>query len=109
MQNKLITYSLIFILIIPLFGLNFLIGLLGNILLLIVLVPLLILIIGFLGLNSLKSTINLCESCGSTIIGNKVNCPYCDYQSIKNIQKDDDDLSSDASNKIIEVKAEEIN
>ena len=108
MQNKLITYSLIFILIIPLFGLNFLIGLLGNILLLIVLVPILILIVGFLGLNYFKSTINLCESCGSTIIGNNGNCPYCDYKSIKNLQKDDD-LSSDASNKIIEVKAEEIN
>ena len=108
MQNKLITYSLIFILIIPLFGLNFLIGLLGNILLLIVLIPALILIVGFLGLNSFKSSINLCESCGSTIIGNNGNCPYCDYKSIKNIQKEDD-LSSDASNKIIEVKAEEIN
>ena len=108
MQNKLITYSLIFILIIPLFGLNFLIGLLGNILLLIFLVPLLILILGFLGLNSFKSSINLCESCGSTIIGNNDNCPYCNYKSIKNIEKDDD-LSSDASNKIIEVKAEEIN
>ena len=108
MQNKLISYSLIFILIIPLFGLNFLVGLLGNILLLVVLVPILLLIIGFLGLNSLKSTINLCESCGSTIIGNNGNCPYCGYKPIKNIQKDDD-LSSDASNKTIEVKAEEIN
>ena len=108
MHNKLIPYSLIFILILPLFGFNFLIGLLGNILLLIVLIPLLIFIVGFLGLNSLKSSINLCENCGSTIIGNNVSCPYCDYKSIKNIQKDDD-LSSDASNKIIEVKAEEIN
>ena len=108
MQNKLITYSLILIFIIPLFGLNFLIGLLGNILLLVVLVPLLILIIGFLGLNSLKSTINICGNCGSTIIGNNDNCPYCDYKTIKNKQKEDD-LSSDASNKIIEVKAEEIN
>ena len=108
MQNKLVTYSLIFILIIPLFGLNFFIGLIGNILLLIVLVPLLILTIGFLGLNSFKSSINLCENCGSTIIGNNGNCPYCDYKPIKNIQKEDD-LSSDASNKIIEVKAEEIN
>ncbi len=107
MQNKLIPYSLILILIIPLFGLNFLIGFLGNILLLVILVPLLVLIIGFLGLNSLKSTINLCENCGSTIIGNNGNCPYCDYKSKKNIQTDD--LSSDASNKIIEVKAEEIN
>ena len=104
MQNKLINYSLIFILIIPLFGLNFLIGLIGNILLLIILVPLLILFLGFLGLNSLKSTINLCENCGATIIGNNDNCPYCDYKSIKN-----GDLLSDASNEIIEVKAEEIN
>jgi len=108
MQNKLIPYSLIFILIIPLFGLNFLIGLLGNILLLIILVPLLILILGFLGLNSFKSSINLCENCGSTFIGNNGNCPSCDFKSMKDIQKDDN-LSSDASNKIIEVKAEEIN
>ena len=108
MQNKLITYSLIFILIIPLFGLNFLIGLLGNILLLVVLVPLLILIIGFLGLNSLKSTINVCENCGSTIIGNNGNCPYCNNNIIKKTQKDDN-FSTDASNKIIEIKAEEIN
>ena len=108
MQNKLIPYSLIFILIIPLFGFNFLIGLLGNILLLIILVPLLILILGFLGLNSFKSSINLCENCGSTFIGKNANCPYCDYKSINDI-KEDDDLSSDASNKIIEVKAEEIN
>ena len=108
MQNKLITYSLIFILIIPLFGLNFLIGLLGNILLLIVLVPLLLLILGFLGLNSFKSSINLCENCGSTFIEKNGICPYCDFKSITNIQTDDN-LSSDASNKIIEVKAEEIN
>ena len=104
MQNKLIPYSLVFILIVPLFGLNFLLGLLGNILLLIILVPLLVLIIGFLGLNSLKSTIKLCERCGSTVIGNDGNCPYCDNKSIKN-----DEISFDASNKIIEVKAEEIN
>ena len=108
MQNKLIPYSLIFILIIPLFGLNFLIGLLGNILLLIFLVPLLILILGFLFLNTFKSSINSCENCGTTFIGNNGNCPYCDFKSIENIQKDDD-LSSDASNKTIEVKAEEIN
>ena len=108
MQNKLIPYSLIFILIIPLFGLNFLIGLIGNILLLIFLVPLLILVIGFLGLNSFKSNINLCENCGSTIIGNNGNCPYCNNNFIKKTQKDDN-FSTDASNKIIEIKAEEIN
>ena len=106
MQNKLIPYSLIFILILPLFGFNFLIGLLGNILLLIILVPLLILGLGILGLNSFKSNFILCESCGSAIIDNNDVCPYCNYDSIKNIEIDD--LSSDASNKIIEIKAEEI-
>ena len=108
MQNKLIPYSLIFILIIPLFGINFLMSLLGNIFLLILLVPLLILILGFLGLNSFKSNLSSCENCGLTFIGNTGNCPYCGFKSINNIQKDDD-LSSDASNKTIEVKAEEIN
>ena len=108
MKNKLIPYSLIVILIIPIFGFHFLIGLLGNILLLIVLVPLLILGLGLLGFNSLKTNITLCENCGSTFIGNNGNCPNCDYESVKNI-KIDDDLSSDASNKIIEIKAEEIN
>ena len=108
MQNKLIPYSLIFILIIPLFGLNFLIGLLGNILLLIVLVPILIIILGFLGINSFKSSINLCENCGSTFIGNNDNCPNCDFKFKRDIQKDDN-ISFDASNKTIEVKAEEIN
>jgi len=108
MQNKLIPYSLIFILIIPLFGINFLIGLLGNILLLILLVPLLILGLGLLGLNLFKSNIKLCESCGSTIIGNSGNCPYCGYELIKNIDKYNDS-SSKASDKVIEIKAEEIN
>ena len=103
MQNKLIPYSLIFILIIPLFGFNFIISFLGNILLLVILIPLLILGIGLLGLNSFKSNINLCENCGSAIIGNSDNCPYCNYDSSEN-----DYASSDASNKIIEIKAEEI-
>ena len=107
MQNKLIPYSLIFILIIPLFGINFFIGLLGNIFLLIILVPLLIIILGLLGLNSFKSNLSSCENCGLTFIGNNGNCPYCDYKSLNNIQKDD--LSSDASSKTIEVQAEEIN
>ena len=104
MQNKLIPYSLIIILIIPLFGFNFIIGFLGNILLLIVLIPLLIIGIGLLGFNSFKSSINICENCGSTIIGNNINCPYCNYDS----QENEYSSSTDASNKIIEIKAEEI-
>ena len=74
MPNKLIPYTLIFVLIIPLFGFNFLIGLLGNILLLIFLIPLLILGIGLLGLNFFKSNIKICENCGSTIMLKNDDC-----------------------------------
>ena len=108
MQNKLIPYSFIFILLVPLFGINFFIGLLGNILLLILLVPLLLLGLGLLGLNLFKSNIKVCENCGTTILGNNSNCPYCDYGSIKNIENENE-LSSEASKKVIEIKAEEIN
>ena len=108
MQNKLIPYSLIFILMIPLFGFNFLIGFLGNILLLIILIPLLLLGIGFLSINKFKSNINLCESCGTAVIGDNVNCPFCGYKMIKEIEKESN-FSSDASKKTIEIKAEEIN
>tara|TARA_Y100001978_G_C23596363_1_gene386442 strand:- start:412 stop:738 length:327 start_codon:yes stop_codon:yes gene_type:complete len=108
MQNKLIPYSLIFILIIPLFGFNFLLSLFGNILLLIILVPLLLLGLSLLSLNSFKSNIRLCENCGSTIIGNNGNCPYCGYELKKNIEKDEG-LYTDASKKTIEIEAEEIN
>ena len=108
MQNKLIPYSLIFILIIPLFGFKFLIGLFGNILLLILLIPLLLIGLGLLSFSTFNSNIQVCDNCGSTFIGNNSNCPYCDYGSTKN-GEDNKDLSSDASNKVIEIKAEEIN
>ena len=108
MQNKLIPYSLIFILIIPLFGFKFLIGLFGNILLLILLIPLLLIGLGLLSFSTFNSNIQVCDNCGSTFIGNKSNCPYCGSQSITDNQSDKDNLS-EASNKIIEIEAEEIN
>ena len=108
MQNKLIPYSLIFILIIPFFGINFLLSLIGNILLLIILIPLLLLGLGLIGLNLFKSNINTCESCGSAILGNRGECPYCGYEQMKDIEKDKN-FTSDASNKTIEIKAEEVN
>ena len=107
MENKLITFSIIFILIIPLFGLKFLIGVIGNILLLIILVPTLLLVIGFLGLNSFKSSIKVCDNCGSAILGNNDNCPYCGYEQMRSSGIVDDN-TTDASSKTIEIKAEEI-
>tara|TARA_B100000212_G_scaffold272364_1_gene211786 strand:+ start:474 stop:800 length:327 start_codon:yes stop_codon:yes gene_type:complete len=108
MQNRLIPYSLIFIIIIPLFGFKFLIGLFGNLLLLILLIPVLLIGLGLLSFSSLKSNIQVCDNCGSTFIGNNINCPYCGSQPITDNQLDKDNLS-DASNKIIEIEAEEIN
>ena len=108
MQNKLIPYSLIFILIIPFFGFNFLISLLGNILLLIFLVPLLLIGLALLGFNLFKSNINICENCGSANLGSNSNCPYCGYELLNNLEKNDN-LSTDASKKTIEIQAEEIN
>ena len=48
-NKNLVTYSLITILVIPIFGINFLISFLGNILLLLFLIPLLILLLLFIG------------------------------------------------------------
>jgi len=107
MQNKLIPYSLIFILIIPLFGFKFLIGLFGNILLLILLIPLLLIGLGLLSFSSFKSNIQICDNCGSTFIDNDSSCPYCGSQPLTDNQLKKDNLS-DASNKIIEIEAEEI-
>ena len=108
MQNKLIPYSLIFIIVIPLFGFKFLIGLFGNILLLILLIPLLFIGLGVLSFSSFNSNIKVCGNCGSTFIGTNSNCPYCGSESITDNQLDKDNLS-EASNEIIEIEAEEIN
>ena len=64
-NKNLITYSLIMLVVIPIFGLNFFISFLGNILLLLFLIPLLLVILVFIGFNSYKSKINTCNSCGA--------------------------------------------
>ncbi len=106
MQKNLFIYLIISLIIIPLFGFNFLISLLGNILILLFLIPLLFLIILFLGINSLKSSIQKCDNCGSTLIGNNDSCIYCG-SNLDN-SKNNDNLEIKASEKTIEVKAEEI-
>ena len=68
-NKNLLTYSLIILVIIPIFGFNFLISFLGNLLLLAFLIPLLLLLLVFIGFNSYKSRINTCSSCGALSIG----------------------------------------
>ena len=104
MNKSFFTYSLIFLIVIPIFGFNFLISFLGNILLLIFLVPLLIFLIAFLGLNSLNSQVKTCSECGSINLGVNNTCMNCgaDFgsENLKNFKS--------PSETTIEVKAEEI-
>ena len=102
MNKSLFTYLLIFLLVIPIFGFNFLLNFLGNILLLIFLVPLLIFLITLISFNSLKSKVNSCDQCGSISLGKIDTCINCGADlGDKNFKK--------PSEITIEVKAEEIN
>ncbi len=105
-NKNLITYSLIILIVIPIFGINFFINFLSNILLLLVLIPLLLVILVFLGFNSYKSKINTCYSCGSISIGLSENCMNCgaNLENISNINQFD----KKPSESTIEVKAEEV-
>ena len=76
-NKNLLTYSLIALIIIPIFGINFFISFLGNILLLLFLIPLLLVILVFIGFNSYKSKINTCENCGVISLGLSKTCMNC--------------------------------
>jgi len=105
-NRTLLTYSLITLIIIPIFGINFLLSFLGNILLLVFLIPLLLLLIVFIGLNSYKSKINICSNCGTISLGSNENCINCG-ENIKVITKVNQ-LDKKPSESTIEIKAEEI-
>ena len=107
MNKNLVIYSSIFLLVIPFFGLNLILHLLGNIFLLILLVPILILLIAFVGYNSLKSKVNVCNQCGNISVGQGNTCVNCgsnfDVTASNNFEN-----SNKPSETTIEVKAEEI-
>ena len=108
MNKSLVTYSLIFLIIIPLFGFNFLISFIGNILLLIFLIPLLIILVAFISFNSFKSKIKTCDKCGLISIGNTNTCQNCGANlDDTNIKKSKN--IKNPSETTIEVKAEEVN
>ncbi len=100
-NKNLLTYSLILLIIIPIFGINFLISFLGNILILIFLIPLLLLLLVFIGFNSYKSKINTCSKCGAISLGLNENCISCGEVLERKIVKK-------PFESIIDVKAEEI-
>ena len=106
-NKKLISYSLIFLVIVPIFGLNFFINFIGNILILLILLPLLILIVALISFNSLKSKVKTCNECGAISIGFSSNCNNCgSVLEVNNINSNE--IISDPSERTIEVKAEEI-
>ena len=100
-NKNILVYSLIILIVIPIFGINFFISFLGNILLLLFLIPLLLIILVSIGFNSYKSKIKTCDSCGAISLGLSENCMNCGaYQDNINNKK--------PSESTIEVKAEEI-
>ena len=107
MNKSLVTYSIISFLIISFFGFNFLLSLLGNILILLFLTPLLLIAIAFLGINSFKSKLKVCTNCGATIISDTENCLYCG--SSFNEFENNKNFSENAGSETIEIEAEEIN
>ena len=105
-NKNLLTYSLIMLIVIPIFGINFFISFLGNILLLLLLIPLLLIILVFIGFNSYKSKINTCSSCGAISFGLNTNCMNCGADLKDNSKTNY--LDKKPSESTIEVKAEEI-
>ena len=105
-NKTILTFSLISLMVIPIFGINFLISLLGNILILLVLIPILVLLLIFIGFNSFKSKFNTCNECGAISLGLSETCFNCGAD-LNNISKSNQ-FDIKPSESTIEVKAEEI-
>ena len=105
-NKNILTYSIIFIMVIPILGFNFVIGLIGNILILLLLIPLLIILLVFFGFTYYKSKINTCNNCGTISLNLSETCINCganlNYINKKN------QLYKKPSESTIEVQAEEI-
>ena len=105
-NKNLIIYTLIALLVIPIFGSKFLISFLGNILLLAFLIPILLLLLVFIIFNSYKSKIITCGNCGSISLDLKSNCTVCGAE-LNNLSTNNQ-INKKPSERTIEVKAEEI-
>ncbi len=105
-NKNLLTYSLILLIVIPFVGINFIIGFLGNILLLLFLIPFFLFLLVFVGFNFYKSKINTCSNCGAISLGLSETCMNCGSNLDKSNKKNQ--LGKKPSESTIEVKAEEI-
>ena len=105
-NKNILTYSLILLIVIPIFGINFVIGLLSNIIILLFLIPLLLLLLVFIVFNSYKSKITTCSNCGAISLDSSVICISCG-ENLNDINKDKR-LYENPSESTIEVEAEEV-
>ena len=105
-NKTILFYSVIALILIPIFGINFLLSFLGNILLLLFLIPVLLLILFFIGFNYYKSKLNSCNECGAISIGLSDTCIKCGAD-LNDISKRNQ-FDKKPSESTIEVKAEEI-
>ena len=105
-NKNLLTYSLILLIGIQIFGINFFISFLGNILLLLFLIPLLLIILVFIGFNSYKSKINTCNNCGAISLGLNDTCMNCG-ENLNDSNKESK-YDKNPSERTIEIKAEEV-
>ena len=105
-NKNLLTYALITLIIIPIFGINFFLSFLGNVLLLLFLIPILLLLLVFVGINTFKSKINTCTSCGTISLGLSDTCMNCGANLENKIKENQ--MNQKPSESTIEVKAEEI-
>ena len=105
-KKNLLIYSFIILIIIPVFGINFFLSFLGNIILLLFLIPLLLLLLLFIGINTYKSKINACSNCGTISLGFSETCMNCGA-NLENKIKENQKYNK-PSESTIEVKAEEI-
>ena len=106
-NKNLLTYSLLIIIVIPIFGIKLFFSFLGNILLLLFLIPILLLLLVAIGFNFYKSKINTCNSCGAISLGLSETCINCgeNLEDITKINK----LEKKPGERTIEIRAEEIN
>ena len=105
-NTRFITYSIIILTVIPIFGIKFFVSFLGNIFLLFILIPLLILLLLFIRFSSYKSKIRTCKKCGSISLGLSDNCMNCGAEL--EVMNNKNQQYKNPSESTIEIKAEEI-
>ena len=105
-NKNLVIYTLMILLVFPIFGINFFIGIIGNILLLLFLIPLFLLLLLILVFNYYNSKIIKCSNCGAISLGFRETCMNCGT-NLSDINTKNQ-IKQKPSESTIEVMAEEV-